>query len=349
MISTPKVALALGLLLSFVHPMGAEAQFAGWNFTNPIVHHGADPWMQCVNGWYYYTDTKGKYLAIRRSRTLAGLDRAEPKIIWRAPDHGPNCRSIWAPEFHHIGSSWYLYYTATTEDGADANLRIFVLKSKTDDLLGEWQDLGKLRVPSADDAYAIDGTLYQAFGGKLYFVWSGREKSEQGPQNIYIAPMSDPITISGPRVRLSTPDHPWEKHGWEVNEGPEVLVHRGAVFIVYSGSGYATEHYCLGLLTHRSGDVLDPTTWQKSPEPVFSELTTGDKPVYGPGHCGFFTSPNGAQDWIVYHARVGKDIKETPRDSYAQPFHWTPDGKPDFGKPIPAGVPIPSPAGESNG
>jgi GH43 family beta-xylosidase len=34
------------------------------------------------------------------------------------------------------------------------------------------------------------------------------------------------------------------------------------------------------------------------------------------------------------------------RDIRAQRFGWRPDGAPDFGTPVPAGVPLPIPSGE---
>jgi GH43 family beta-xylosidase len=82
-------------------------------------------------------------------------------------------------------------------------------------------------------------------------LWSGRDpEATRNAQNIYIAPMSDPVTISSPRVRLSTPEYPWERVGWPVNEGPEVLYRNGKTHIVYSASGGTTPDYALGLLTN---------------------------------------------------------------------------------------------------
>lgn len=333
---------ALCLLLAAL----SSAQGASVTFTNPLLAPGADPWVIVRDGWYYYTDTQVDRIDLRRTRILDELRRAERKTIWRAPASGPNSMSIWAPELHWVGDRWYLYYTATTQDDNDANRRIFVLESETADPFGLWKDRGKLLVPAADDAYAIDGTLHQASDGRLYFLWSGRERSEKGPQNIYIAAMENPWTLRSPRVRISTPEHEWEKHGWEVNEGPEVLERDGRLFVVYSGSGYLTAEYCLGLLEHRGGDLLDSAAWVKSPQPVFSAVLTGSKKVFGPGHCSFFKSPSGNEDWIIYHARSKLDMKRTPRDIRAQRFTWKPDGTPDFGRPVLPGAELTNPAGE---
>ena len=338
-------AMLFLLMASAVSSNAATTAAAQPTFTNAIVIPGADPWIVIKDGSYWFTATAGNRIDIRRSRTLAGLGAATPATIWRAPATGPKSRDVWAPEFHRVGKRWLVYFTATDEQSTDANRRIYALESATDDLQGRFIDRGRVAVPG-DDHYAIDGTLLQRSDGRLFFLWSGRERSEKGPQNIYIAPMSDPWTINGPRVRLSTPDHDWEKHGWHVNEGPEVLQQGGKTFVVYSGSGYTTPEYSLGLLRNTDGDLLNPLSWTKSVTPVFAAYEGKDGQVFGPGHNGFFKSPDGSEDWIVYHAWDKRDTRGLQRSARAQRFTWRADGTPDFGRPIPPGVPLPVPAGE---
>lgn len=340
--------LSLLLLMAFLVSGGLAVRLRAADaltFTNPIVLAGADPWIVVKDGFYWFTATSGNRVEIRKSKTLAGLAQATPKTIWHAPESGPRSRDIWAPEFHRVGERWYVYFTATDEKRTDANRRIYALESVTDDLQGEFVEKGKVAVPGNDE-YAIDGTLFQHPDGKLYFLWSGRERSEKGPQNIYIAPMSNPWTISGPRVRLSTPDHAWEQHGWHVNEGPEVLHRNGKTFVVYSGSGFTMPQYALGLLTNTDGDLLNPKAWAKSATPVFKVHEGTDGKVYGPGHNGFFQSPDGSEEWIVYHAWDKPDTRGLKRSARAQRFSWRTDGTPDFGTPIPPGVPVKVPQGE---
>ena len=318
---------------------------ASGSLVNPIVTPGADPWIVLYDGWYYYTDTRVNRIELRRSRNLGTLGEATPKVIWQAPRFGPNSRSIWAPEFHRFGDRWFLYYTATSRDDTDANRRIFVLESNSADLFGEWIDRGRLIVPPEDDTYAIDGSVYQASDGRAYFLWSGRQRSEAGPQCIYIAEMANAWTLKSPRVKISAPEHEWEEHGWAVNEGPQALEHDGKLFIIYSASGYSTTKYCLASLKHLGGDLLEPEHWKKSSAPIFSSLD-GDMPVVAPGHCCFLKSPDGLQDWLIYHARDGEDIRRNMRNVRAQPFTWTTSGQPSFGEPIRRGVAIPAPSGE---
>ena len=131
--------------------------------------------------------------------------------------------------------------------------------------------------------------------------------------------------------------------GVVVNEGPEYLRRHDRVFLVYSASGCWSDYYALGWLSApASSDLLDPKSWTKNPEPVFS--TTPESKAYGPGHNGFFKSADGKEDWIIYHANLepgqGCGNRRAPR---AQPFTWKADGTPDFGRPAKAGLEIPGP------
>jgi GH43 family beta-xylosidase len=99
------------------------------------------------------------------------------------------------------------------------------------------------------------------------------------------------------------------------------------------------------LTAHAGADLLDPRSWAKSPIPVFWESPKAG--AFGTGHGSFFRSPDGKEDWMVYHANPeahqGCGNHRAPR---AQPFTWKPDGTPDFGRPVPLGTPLPAPSGE---
>jgi GH43 family beta-xylosidase len=199
-------------------------------------------------------------------------------------------------------------------------------------------------------------------------VWSGWEEDVNGVQSIYIAELENPWTVKGRRVRISTPQYPWEKIGdrdlkhnpeqnpaldtaepphIDINEGPEILRHEDKILLVYSASACWSDFYELGLLTaFASSDLLDPATWKKSSSAVFWQSPMAH--AYGTGHSSFFKSPDGKQDWILYHANSepnqGCGGHRSPR---AQPFTWRPDGTPDFGRPVPLGIHIARPSGES--
>ncbi len=69
--------------------------------------------------------------------------------------------------------------------------------------------------------------------------------------------------------------------------------------------------------------------------------------VYGPGHNTFFTSPDGTEDWIVYHANdLPTDGCDMGRTTRIQKFTWNTDGTPHFGIPVSTGTALPFPSGE---
>lgn len=321
-------------------------------FTNPLLERGADPWSIYRNGFYYYMHTTGKDLTIWKTRDLADLKRAAKKTVWTPPAGKPYSKGVWAPELHFIRNKWYIYFAA--DDGRNRNHRLYVLENPSPDpLVGKWTLKGKLSTP--DDKWAIDASVFE-HKDKLYLVWSGWEADENGRQDIYICRLTNPWTTTGERVRLSKPEFEWERDGRiekpgiddkpfvYVNEGPQFLSHKDKVFVVYSASGCWTDSYTLGMI-YASGDadLLDAKAWRKAPAPVFKAVDA--KGTHAAGHNSFFKSPDGTQDWILYHANMeanqGCGRFRSPR---AQPFTWGADGMPIFGKPAPLGVPLAAPS-----
>jgi GH43 family beta-xylosidase len=326
---------ALALLLAPV--VAAQS-----TIVNPLLPSGPDPWITSRDGFYYYMNTTGSSLVIRKTKDIAALATAETKTVWRAPESGPYSKDVWAPELHFLRGKWYIYFAA--DAGKNESHRIWVLENASADPMdGEWVMKGKVADPS--DRWAIDATVFE-HGGRMYMAWSGWEGEVNGSQNLYLAEMSDPWTIQGTRVRISTPEHPWERVagtvGVVVNEGPEFL-HRGdRVFLVYSASGCWTDSYSLGLLTASAdANLLDAASWKKNAAPVF--WSSPEAKAFGVGHNGFFRSADGKEDWMIYHANpeagLGCRNRRSPR---AQRFEWK-DGAPDFGRPVAVGVAIPGP------
>ena len=313
-------------------------------FTNPIKQRGPDPWLTYYEGYYYLaTTTWNNTITMRRSRTLGGLASAADTLLFTLTR--PNgAGTMWAPEFHLLdgpsGRRWYFYYTAGQEPFNLGTQRIHVLESTGPDPMGPYTFKADLLDPTQNNTWELDPGILQ-LNGQLYLLGT----FYNGSQPMFIRPMSNPWTASGTRRILTTPTLPWETVGGAVAEGGEVLQRNGRTFIVYSASHCSTPDYKLGMLEYISGDPLNSSSWRKSPNPVFQRNNTAG--VYGPGHNGFFKSPDGTEDWIVYHANAstnaGCDINRTTR---AQKFTWNPDGTPNLGTPIGLGVPIAVPAGE---
>jgi GH43 family beta-xylosidase len=278
-------------------------------------------------GFYYYSETRDRrHIYIRRSRTIAGIGQDPGVRVWSAPDSGMNCDNVWAPELHLLDGRWFIYYAA--DDGKNVNHRMWVLECKGADPRGNYVCRGPLDTAG----WAIDGTVLSLDDGRRYFLWSGWKGKKNGRQNIYIAPMRNPTTISGSRVMIASPDQPWEKIAMPICEGPQVLKRNGDIFVVYSASGSWTPDYCLGMLQNKTGDVLNAAAWQKH-GPVFKKTDQ----VWGVGHCSFVKSLCQSEDWIVYHSKSSQQPGWEDRDVHAKPFRWSVEGLPDFGDPVPRG------------
>lgn len=336
------------LILLMGNLMNVNAQET--TFTNPLFESGADPWCIYKDGYYYYTHTTGRNITLWKTKSIDGLKNAPKKVVFTPPPTGPYSKQLWAPEIHYLRGKWYIYFAA--DSGNNVDHRLFVLEnSSKDPFEGEWIMKGKLTTPG--DKWSIDGSVFE-HKGQLYLVWSGWEGDVNGEQNIYIATMSNPWTVTGERVRLSKPTFDWETHGdlnnpndvphVNVNEGPQILARKDKLYLIYSGSGCWTDHYSLGMLSIAADkSLVDSAAWTKHPQPVFKQHA--ENSVYAPGHNSFFKSPDGKEDWILYHANdkpgQGCGRMRSPR---AQRFTWNEDGTPDFGVPVARDVPLKIPS-----
>jgi GH43 family beta-xylosidase len=343
--------VSFSLSLKFVRAVAQTALLAGMiltgyaapaeNFYNVIAQDGADPSIvHHTDGWYYYTKTTGGNVRLWRSRTLTGLDGSQSKVIWTPTAATPYSSNIWAPEIVRLDGKWYVYFAA--DDGDNENHRMYVLENtNADPFVGDWTFRGQ--ITDATDRWAIDGTAF-AVGTKKYFIWSGWPAGTNGKQNLYIAEMSNPWTISSARAQISTPTYGWETNASPtVNEGPEVIIRNGKINLVYSASGSWTDNYCLGLITADVGsNLLNAASWTKRSTPIFSTANS----IWGPGHHTFTTSPDGREDWIVYHNARWQGAGWT-RQIRAQKFTWNADDTPNLGTPVARHAAIPLPSGET--
>ncbi|OJX87772.1 MAG: glycosyl hydrolase family 43 [Paludibacter sp. 47-17] len=326
-------------------------------YYNPLMDYGPDPWAFFYEGIYYYMHTMKDSIVLWKTDDITNLRNAERKTIW-VPTDPSNSFNLWAPEIQNINGKWYVHYAA--DDGNTDNHQLYVLENPNKDPFdGEFVMKGRVSTDENNN-WIIDGSLFE-HKGVLYMVWSGWEtrRIDVETQCIYIARMDNPWTLGSKRVKISQPELEWETHwkntdGWNpphviyVNEGPQPLKSPKGKFIhiAYSASGVWTPYYALGLLTASTdADLLDPKSWSKSSEPVFRQ--SPENGVYGTGHNSFFKSPDGKEDFILYHARdtqtdpPGKGDTRSPR---AQKFVWLENDYPDFGIPFPTTTPLTKPS-----
>lgn len=311
-------------------------------FQNPIDQtESADPFITRYNGFYYYLRTTGD-IRIQRSPNLQDVGSAPETVVFSPNPNGPIRSDIWAPELYHFDGHWYIYSCGNVAGGLQGPQQMFVLESVCDDPMGPYNYRGILLpgVPSIDET-----VLVRDSDGARFLVWSQWDGAEQC---IYIGPLTNPWTLGQPRVKLSSPTYGWERIGGPVNEGPITLKHNGKAHIIYSASGTWTPDYCLGRLTNSSGDYLNPAAWSKSSVPVFQR--SDQNGVWCVGHNGFTQSPDGTEDWIIYHATSNPNGNQQPlRNARMQRFTWNADDTPNFGVPLPLNqvIALPSVSGSS--
>ncbi|WP_030154820.1 family 43 glycosylhydrolase [Glycomyces sp. NRRL B-16210] len=304
--------------------------------SNPLRSNGADPWIEYWDGYYYMSTTTWESTVImRRSATLEGLKTASDTVVWDDAGTPNRCCSHWAPEFHRIDGTWYLMYTSGNSQTNLDGQKLHVLRSTGSTPMGPYEFMGT----PLPNQWNIDGS-YLEVGGQLYLLWSEWD----GPdQTVRIAAMSNPWTVTGSHNTISRPTHDWETVGARVNEAPAILQHGGRTFMTFSASSCNTPDYKLGLLELTGSNPLSASSWTKTPTPVFQQ----GNGVYGTAHNGFFTSPDGTEEWLVYHGNTSPSQGcGSTRQTRVQPITWNADGTPNFGTPLASGVAIPAPSGE---
>ncbi|WP_334075474.1 glycoside hydrolase family 43 protein [Paenibacillus sp. A14] len=318
------------------------------SFSNPILQNGADPWIiKREDGIYYMTVTLGDRIALWHGKTMTELGSAAPKTIWMPEAPGPYSHHLWAPELHYIEGNWYIYYTANDGGGGDETRRVCVLQLKGDDPLNdEWIFKGAVNT----EYPGLDGTILP-HRGELYFFYSGYGHFLDYGSAIYAARMVNPWTLTGPNVLITAPTEPWEKQGgMAINEGPSFLRRNGRIYLVFSASATWSDDYCLGMtMISEAEDLLDAGSWIKLGGPVFAK--NPEARVYAPGHNSFTVSPDGSEDWLVYHAYSYSEAERdrsagSPRSTRIQKIGWKENGEPDLGVPLATETAIPLPSGE---
>lgn len=258
-------------------------------------HNPRDPSVIHLNGIYYHCFSRIGEVCICSSPTLEGIDEAEIVTVFKA-DKEEYAYEIWAPELHIIEGKCYIY--VAMDDGDNYHHRMYVLYNNSSNPLDSYKMYGKIADES--NKWAIDGSIL-SYHQKLYMVWSGWEKDENVSQNLYIAEMKDPFTISSKRRLISTPSEEFERGACNgidapyINEGPFAFYHDDDLYILYSGSGSWDVYYCIIALKLNGKDPMKDE-WVKAKHPFLSS----NEFIKGPGHCSLIQEKD--KNLIFFHA-----------------------------------------------
>ena len=327
------------------------------SYTNPIVT-AADPWVIYKDGYYYFTRTAGSSIGVAKATNLGDLANAPLVTVFKPADGKEYSKNLWSPELHYYTAAdfpngdfkesdegWYILLAC--DNGDNANHRMFVIKSLDGDPQGQYGNPVTLEAnvpqkilsdtdPSVGQVWAC-GQTDGVINGELYCFWVS-EKFQEEPirryQTLNISKMKNPWTLTGKCSVICEPTMPWEKHGATYSIGsngkiyPEVVEGiatvsgpNGELFMLYCGSGYWTEYYCLGQLKLVGSDPTDYDSWYKYPEPVLTKSSDFN----GTGHCCYTVSPEGKTNIIIYHAYLGAK-KAGSRYMVAETYTVSSDG-----------------------
>ncbi|MBE5768069.1 MAG: hypothetical protein E7333_00560 [Clostridiales bacterium] len=328
----------MSLLLAVGMALAADGGEA--TFFNPIAYTGSDPFLtydkedQCY--YYCYTTYNSVRVAKVDDPTVLRRNLTRSKQVYIGVMGSELTKEFWAPELLKIDGTWYIYFTASSD--ITNTHKMFLLRCTGDKPTDQFELVGEVDTGFCN--WSIDGTMFE-YGGERYFVWASYGPLASGIA-LYMAHMDSLTSIDTEPILLSSATQDWEQKAALVNEGPQPLFKGDTLHIAFSANDGNTDHYCLGLLTYRpeQGDILDPNAWIESDGPVFSSVDGST----GPGHNSFTTSPDGTEDYIVYHANIVSGTGFSGRSVRMQKFTWDGD-MPVFGEPARPYEALPIPSG----
>jgi GH43 family beta-xylosidase len=144
-----------------------------------------------------------------------------------------------------------------------------------------------------------------------------------GDAELWIAEIddADPTRLISAASRIAVPELSWELDGANVVEAPFVIARDGRIHLTYSASAVGPSYAVGELVADVGDDLLDPSSWRKSPFPLLdSDPSTGQ---WGPGHSMF--ARVGETDLVVYHALAAPSA--TIRDSAIRPVRFGANGR----------------------
>ncbi len=305
------------------------------HFEFPIMFDRADPCIGRWNGRYYFIATndadENHTLYIRESDTIEGLLHAEEHLLLDSSTYPEIKGLLWAPEFHVINNTLYIFHAATPGHFFEEESCIMELKKGGNPIKKEdWSR--PVRIVKADGSniceagkeITLDMTEFE-FNDDHYVIWSQRQflPKDLGAW-LYIAKINpqNPMMLASEPVVLSKPDYGWGNNHTFVEEGPFALYKGDKLFITFSAAAVDTS-YVVGLLSINKGDdPLIPSNWTKKGYPILTSRSVPGE--YGTGHNAFVTDSEG-NIWNTYHARPGT---EGPRSSGIRRVHFNIYGEP---------------------
>ena len=200
---------------------------------------------------------------------------------------------FWAPEVYHIDGVYYMFYSADSR----------TCVATSDSPAGPFEQV--VQKPLIDGYKNIDNTLFIDDDGTPYMFYVRVEK----PFKICVAELNKDLqSIKKECVAICiSPTQSWERKSQRINEGPSVFKHNGLYHMLYSGNGYTSQYYGIGLATAKN--IKGP--WRKS---KLNPILQFPGELVGAGHGAPFYDKKGRMHY-VFHAHNSNE-KIHPRCMY---------------------------------
>eukprot|EP01088_Endostelium_zonatum_P022395 TRINITY_DN9594_c0_g1_i1.p1 TRINITY_DN9594_c0_g1~~TRINITY_DN9594_c0_g1_i1.p1 ORF type:complete len:337 (+),score=50.85 TRINITY_DN9594_c0_g1_i1:142-1152(+) len=267
-------------------------------YENPIIRgfDNPDPGAIYADGKYYVATTGSNagspgQFPIHVSKNLVDWE-TQGSIF--TPSTLPSCgiNSFWAPEIHFVNGKYVAYFAARNHQGV---LCVGVAVSQGGPL-GPYHDRGSPLIANASMGN-IDPTFWFEHSTQTpYLIWKedGNGHSPQVPTNIYVQQLTKDGTsgIGSWHSILVNDPRSWEG---PLVEGPWLMKANDTYYLFYSGNGYASTAYAIGVA--QSKHILGPyVKYAENP------IVRSDDHFSGPGHCSVLIDPHTHEWFFIYHS-----------------------------------------------
>ena len=307
-------------------------------FANPVYKaYLADPACLLYEGVYYAvgtgktetgtTDPNRRVIPMVRSTDLQHWEQVGPVLNPPPEEVGG---SFWAPELAYDDGTFYLYYHP---NGNGHGFHIRVATSRTPE--GPYTDTGKPLTDVRRNSFAIDCTPFRDDDGQWYLFYAtdfyDSDATTFRGTALVVDKMRSMTELAGQPQTVMRAHWQWQvyernrlmggvRQDWYTLEAPSVNKHAGKYYCLYSGGNYQNDTYGVDYLV--ADTPLGP--WMEAGQyrgPQIMRSVPGE--VIGPGHNGLVKSPDGRQDYILYHAW---NAAMTERQLWVDPLVWTEHG-----------------------
>lgn len=296
-------------------------------YTNPVYDdYFADPFvLRHADRYYAYGSAP---LARQTVPALASDDLVD----WRPLGHvleplaAGEQLSYWAPEVAYADGRFFMHFSAGGPEGEGHRLWVATATEPAGPFVVRGPVVG------ADDEFAIDAHPFKDDDGSWYLYYCRDFLDGDRPgTGIVVDRLLDMQAMAGERRTVVRPYADWNlfarnRHwygrnwdAWYTVEGPFVRKKGERYYCFFSGGSWREPSY--GVSYAVAPHPLGP--WQVAAGEGPRILASAPGKAIGPGHASIVTGPDGATDWLVYHAW---DPGGNARLMRIDELHWSASG-----------------------